>query len=83
MNGLQSWKYDKWITYVFILLILLIRNLLHFYNKFRMDHVSPNKMVMKKVISNLKSFKKEGKELHLKMQFLYDKLYYSVSIQYR
>jgi len=48
-----------------------------------MDHVSPNKMVMKKVISNLKSFKKEGKELHLKMQFLYDKLYYSVPIQYR
>ncbi len=38
---------------------------------------------MKKVISNLKSFKKEGKELHLKMQFLYNKLYYSVPIQYR
>ncbi len=37
---------------------------------------------MKKVISNLKSFKKEGKELHLKMQFLYDRLYYSVLIQY-
>lgn len=38
---------------------------------------------MKKVISNLKSFKKEGKEPHLKMQSLYDKLYYSVPIQYR
>ncbi len=38
-------------------------------------------MVMKKVISNLKSFKKEGKELHLKMQFLYDKLYYSVPMK--
>lgn len=36
---------------------------------------------MKKVISNLKSFKKEGKELHLKMQFLYDKLYYSVPMK--